>query len=254
MKKLKLSIITPSFNCGKYIEQAILSVLKQDYKNFEYIVIDGGSTDNTLKILKKYSKKYPKKFRYISEPDKGQTDAINKGLRMSTGDWFIWLNADDYYEPNVFSKLANYLRLNNKRGVVYGNCFTVEGNKKILSIPPKKVNFYSQKNGCIIYGPTSFFNMKKLKQVGEFDEKLYLWMDYEMYIRLSKISPFKYIDLDIANFRLRPDQKSRSQGNKSLLEEERNRIIRKYYPIYFFIFILKNILTKWREKIKNWFQ
>jgi glycosyltransferase involved in cell wall biosynthesis len=249
MKNPKISIVTPSFNCGKYIEQAILSVLKQNYKNFEYIVIDGGSTDSTLSILKEYSKKYPKKFKYISEPDQGQTDAINKGLHISTGDWFIWLNADDYYEPNILSKLAKFLKSSNNYGVVYGNCFTIKGNKKTLSIPPKKVNFYSQKNGCVIYGPTSFFNMKKLRQVGEFDESLFLWMDYEMYIRLSKISRFKYINLNIANFRLRPDQKSRSPKNKRLLEEERDKIIKKYYPSYSLILPLRKRLTKWKMKI-----
>ncbi len=251
-KKQKLSIITPSFNCGKYIEQAILSVLKQNYKNFEYIVIDGGSTDNTLKILKKYSKKYPDKIKWISEPDNGQTNAINKGLRMSTGDWFAWLNADDYYEPNIFSKLAKFFQSNKKCGVIYGNCFMSNRNNKALYTPPKEVNFFLQKSGNVIYGPASFFNMEKLKQVGEFDESLFLWMDYEMYIRLSKISSFKYINLNIANFRFRPDQKSRSPKNKNLLEEEKNKIIKKYYHNIFFIMLRQR--EKWETKIKNWFR
>ena len=109
MKNPKLSIVTPSYNTGEYIEQTIRSVLNQDYNNFEYFVIDGGSTDNTIEILKKYSKdhKYRDKFNFISEPDSGQTNAINKGLKLSTCDWFAWINADDYYEPEVFSKLAN---------------------------------------------------------------------------------------------------------------------------------------------------
>ena len=99
----KISIVTPSFNQGKYIEQTIQSVLDQDYPNLEYIIIDGGSTDETVEIIKKYEHKI---HYWVSEPDKGQTDGINKGFAKCTGEIFNWINSDDYYEPGTFYKLA----------------------------------------------------------------------------------------------------------------------------------------------------
>lgn len=99
----KISIITPSFNQGQYIEQTILSVLDQQYPNLEYIIVDGGSNDNTVEIIKKYSSQIS---YWISEPDKGQSDAINKGFLKATGDIVNWINSDDYYAPNTFTNLA----------------------------------------------------------------------------------------------------------------------------------------------------
>ncbi len=234
MKYPKISIITPTFNCGQYIEEAIDSVLNQDYDNIEYFVIDGGSTDNTLELLKKYSEKYPGKFKWISEPDKGQTDAINKGLRMCTGDWFAWLNADDYYEPNILSKVAEYISKNQDAGVIFGNCYAVKNGKKFqLDIPPKSVTFKTLRGGNQIYGPASFFNMDAIKKVGEFDVDVDYWMDYEMYIRISKIMPLQYINLNIANFRVRPEQKSKTAENASAMHKEAIKIIKTYYNSYY---------------------
>lgn len=245
MEKLKLSIVTPSYNCGEYIEETILSVISQDYDDFEYFIIDGGSKDNTVGILKKYSKKYPNRFQWLSEPDQGQTSAINKGLKMSSGDWFAWINADDFYEPNIFSEVTKFMRLIPNTGVIYGNCYLVKENNKIkLDIPPKKVDFNMQKNGNLIYGPASFFNMKAIEKTGEFDETLQYWMDYEMYIRISKIMPLEYVDLNIANFRFRPYQKSRSQKDKDILEKERDRIIAKYYRKSFLGPLVKKLIIR----------
>lgn len=243
MEKLKISIVTPSYNCGKYIERAIKSVIGQDYDNFEYFIIDGGSTDDTLKIIKRYAKRYPKKIKWVSEPDKGQTDAINKGLRMSTGSWFAWLNADDFYEQNVFSKLADVFREYQNAGVIYGNCHMYYSKKKItLSIPPKCITYRDLINrGSLIYGPASFFNMKALKKVGEFNENLHYWMDYEMYIRISKIKNMQYVNLNIANFRIRKGQKSRIEENRKEMEKEAYTTIRRYNWKFYFIPFLKKI-------------
>ena len=102
-EKLKISVITPSFNSGEYLEDAIQSVLIQQYPSFEHIVVDGGSTDGTMDILRKYNH-----ITWISEPDKGQSDAMNKGFKMSTGDIIVYLNADDYFLPGAFNRVIPY--------------------------------------------------------------------------------------------------------------------------------------------------
>ena len=257
MKNPKISIVTPSFNCGKYIEQTIKSVLNQDYDNFEYFVIDGGSKDNTIGILKKYSKdeKYKNKFHYISEIDKGQTHAINKGLKLSNGDWFAWINADDFYEPNIFSKLSKIFKYNSDAGVIYGNCFDIKYDKKILlNKPIKNIVFKVLKKGNEIYGPASFFNMIAIRKIGKFNENLKYWMDYDMYIKISKIMKLKYINMNIANFRIRPYQKSKNKKNWEEMQRERYRIrIRYDKKLFFKIFFnkIQEILSKIISLIKR---
>lgn len=209
-KQPLISVVTPSYNLGDHIEKTIRSVLEQDYKNFEYLVIDGGSTDKTISILKKFSKnkKYKEKFAWISEPDRGQTDAINKGFKMSSGQWFAFINADDFYEPNVFSKLAPYLIKYSTAGIVYGNCYLQYSDKKILKIPPENITYQRLVHSNEIPGPAVFYNRFLLKKIGGFDRTLKIWMDYDVFLKLSKISRLQYIKLNIANFLIREEQKS----------------------------------------------
>ena len=222
MKKSKplISIVTPSYNLGKYIEKAIKSVLEQDYDNFEYFVIDGGSEDETIDILKKYSqiKKYKGKFHWISEPDKGQTHAINKGLKRSSGNWFAWINADDYYEPDVFSKLAKVFKKNSNAGVIYGNCYIDYPKQRILKKPPQDINYKSLVHGNQIFGPASFYNLKMIKNIGKFDENLEIWIDYDMFLGIAKIAKLKYININIANFTIRKGQKSNHNKKNNFRE------------------------------------
>lgn len=112
---MKIFVVTPSYNQGQFIEDAIQSVLDQHYENFEHIIIDGGSSDNTLNVLKKHPY-----LKWISEPDKGQSDAINKGVLESTSDWILWLNADDFILPNTFSKLVEIFNRFPDINFIYG--------------------------------------------------------------------------------------------------------------------------------------
>lgn len=123
----KISIVTPSFNYGKFIEDAILSVYYQDYPNYEHIIVDGGSTDNTLETLRRYPH-----LRWVSEPDQGQADALNKGFRMASGELIAWLNADDYFLPGAFSTIANYAKQYLEHGVFFGSFYFVDKNGKYL--------------------------------------------------------------------------------------------------------------------------
>lgn len=212
----KISIVTPSYNKGKYIEETIKSVLFQNYDNFEYIVIDGGSADNTIDILKKYDRLIgnSKMFRWISEKDNGQTDAINKGLKSCTGEWFAFLNADDFYTPTLFADIAEFLGKNNDAGVVYGNQYDLydgpDSKDILLRKPSPNLSFKDLLLSNQIFGPASFYNMKALKRVGYFDPGIYHWMDWDMYLRILKIMPIKYIDCIFATFRISKDMKSPS--------------------------------------------
>ena len=111
-----ISVITPSYNSGKYIEDAVNSVLAQNYPNFEHIIVDGGSTDNTLQILEKYPH-----LKWVSEPDNGQSDAMNKGFGMSSGEIIVYLNADDYFEPDAFSNIVHTFEKNPDADMIVGN-------------------------------------------------------------------------------------------------------------------------------------
>ena len=178
----KISIVTPSFNQGKYIEQTILSVLEQNYPNLEYIIIDGGSTDDTVEIIKKYEQHLA---YWISEPDKGQTDAINKGFAKCTGEIFNWINSDDYYEPGVFYKLAQLFANNPSFNVICGREWGFKDDHstdKILhpgSVIGKDV-FETIRIG-IIDQPCTFFKRDKMQHAFPLDVSLKYVMDRQMW-------------------------------------------------------------------------
>ncbi len=182
MSNKKISIITPSFNQGQYIEQTIDSVLSQNYPNLEYIIIDGGSTDNTVEIIKKYEKhlKY-----WVSEPDKGQSHAINKGLKYITGDIINWLNSDDYYNNGVF-KLLNELFSDPKINVVCGRSRVFENNKTIKYSNGTDVyenNLAKTIGWARIDQPETFFRKSVLDEISPINTTLHYIMDRDMWIK-----------------------------------------------------------------------
>jgi glycosyltransferase involved in cell wall biosynthesis len=249
----KISIVTPSYNAGSYLREAVLSVLNQDYENYEYIVVDGGSTDGTMDILKDLAQNHPRrdKFRWISEKDRGQTDAINKGLRLSTGEWFAFLNADDHYEANVLRDLGPAFARHSDKGVLYGNCKVyyedLPGKDRLTYRPPSRVDFKTMSAGNQVFGPSSFYNMQVLRRAGEFDDSLHYWMDYDMYLRISKMSTLQYVDNDIATFRINSGQKSPSDfRNKiiySIFQKEAHYVYWKNGGGYFNKLLMRRSVT-----------
>ena len=177
----KISIVTPSYNQGKYIEQTIQSVLKQNYPNLEYIIIDGGSTDDTVEIIKKYEQQFA---YWVSEPDKGQTDAINKGFAKCTGDIFNWINSDDYYEPGCFNKISSLFQ-NPAINVVCGMEWSFHDEQpevKTLNIGSIiKKNIYETIRIGIIDQPCTFFRKKKIDALFPLDESLHYVMDKQLW-------------------------------------------------------------------------
>jgi len=208
---MKVSIITPSFNQGRFLEQTIKSVICQNYADLEYIVIDGGSTDNSVDIIKKYQDKID---YWVSEEDTGQTNAINKGFQKATGDIIGWLNSDDYFEPNVLKDIVRIFEKDGNIGTVFGKIYIVNERSKKFGerFNRKEITVKRLLNGGVqINQPGAFHRKSLLESYGFLDESLNYVMDYELWIRLGQYSKFHQIDRFVANHRLHASCKTRSE-------------------------------------------
>ena len=222
----KISIVTPSFNQGIYIEATILSVLDQNYPNLEYIIIDGGSTDETVNIIKKYEQYLS---YWVSEPDKGQTDAINKGFAKCTGDIFNWINSDDYYEPGTFYTLAKLFSGNPSINVVCGKEWgfnDADAADKILH-PGSiiKENVFETIRVGIIDQPCTFFKKEAISSFFPLDISLRYVMDRQLW--WSYLLKFGQHNIMVShdvftNFRIHPYSKSVDEAD--LFEGEFDRL------------------------------
>ncbi len=180
---LKISIITPSFNQGKYIEECILSVMNQNYPNLEHIIIDGGSTDSTLEIIKRYESNLT---FWVSEKDTGQSQAINKGLKIANGEIVTWLNSDDLYLPNTLNKVNEIFQKNPAISLLHGNSILFGMNKKERRIEPSTNHLREKYLAYIPFPqPSSFFKKKILDKTGFLDEGLHYGMDYDLLVRIA---------------------------------------------------------------------
>jgi glycosyltransferase involved in cell wall biosynthesis len=230
MTSPKISIVTPSYNQGKFIERTILSILNQDYKNFEYIIMDGGSTDETLEILKKYDDK----IIWKSEKDNGQSDAINKGIKMATGEIIAYLNSDDTYEPGALKKVAEFFENNSDKKWVYGKCKIInekdqEIRKWITAYKNLLLKNYSYKKLLtenFISQPATFWRKELHQELGYFNEKENFCMDYEFWLRISQKYDAGVIDNYLANFRYYSDSKSGAVNKQQFLDQL--RLAQKY--------------------------
>jgi glycosyltransferase involved in cell wall biosynthesis len=221
---MKISIITPSFNQGMFIEQTIISVLHQQYADFEHIIIDGKSSDNTLTILQRYCSK----IRYISEKDKGQADAVNRGIKIASGEIIGWLNSDDLYMPNSLEKVADFFEENPEYDIVYGNAYFVDEKGSITGeYPTQNFNYKKLADRCYICQPSVFFRKKIINDIGYLDESLHLCLDYEFWMRIGKKYNFYHINDFFSCSRMYPENKTLSRSNEMYMEA--HAILKKYY-------------------------
>lgn len=227
-----ITLVTPSLNQGKFIETTILSVLSQGYPNLEYLVMDGGSSDDTPKVLARYSDR----IRWVSEPDHGQTNAINKGLRMTSGAIVGYLNADDTLLPGSLWKVAQAFADQPDAMWATGKCRIVdeEGSEIRKSITRYKnlllgrhsfpllvmTNYISQ--------PSTFWRRDALDEVGFLEENLHYIMDYEYWLRLYSRYPPLFIREYLACFTIHPASKTTSTGHKNVYIGEEKYVIRRY--------------------------
>jgi glycosyltransferase involved in cell wall biosynthesis len=197
-----VSIVTPSFNQAPYLEETISSVLEQDYPRIEYIIIDGGSTDGSVDIIKKYADKIT---WWVSEVDKGQTDAINKGFGCTTGRILAWLNSDDTYEPGAVSAGVKYLQEHPKIGMVYADCnYIDEKGQKLGKFPAAQTDYKRLRRGYVhIPQQTMFFRAELWHAVGPMDPSFFFAMDYDLWTRIAARTEIKYLPGQTwANFRI----------------------------------------------------
>lgn len=201
---LKLTIITPSFNQAPYIEQTIRSVLAQDYPCVEHIVIDGGSTDRTVDQLKKYPH-----LQWVSEKDRGQADALNKGLAKASGDIIGWINSDDYYEPKIFGSIVRCFKDPNVMWVTGHLTFLWDQTGELVAEKSSPISYARLLNNPdIVRQPSTFFRKSFIEQVGGWNPEFFMAMDFDLWVRLAKISSPRMINKNLAYFRIHTLQKT----------------------------------------------
>ncbi len=203
-----VTVITPSFNQAPYLERTIRSVLDQNYPNLEYIVVDGGSTDGSLEIIKQYAGRLSS---WVSEPDLGQTDAINKGFAQARGQILAWINSDDTYNPGAVREAVQFLQEHADVGLVYSDANFINAQDEVIgSFPAAQTDRTRLLRGYVhVPQQTAFFRADLWKKVGPLDSNFFFAMDYDLWVRLSALAPLVYFPHKIwANFRLHNDGKT----------------------------------------------
>lgn len=232
----KISIVTPSFNQGQFIEETIRSVLLQNYPNLEYFIIDGGSTDNTVEIIQKYD---PFLSGWVSEKDSGQSNAINKGIKMCTGEIFNWINSDDFMQPNALFNIAKAFLTKPDCSAIIGKVNILDIDKVVRVRPPSFVSddLAESIGDFNLNQEGTYLTLEKLKATRNppIDEELHYVMDLDFWLNILLsygVDSVIKIDNIISNFRRHPDAKSTIQNDLGFLKSEsKNEIlaIMKYF-------------------------
>jgi glycosyltransferase involved in cell wall biosynthesis len=204
----KISVVTPSFNQGHFLERTILSVLNQNYPNLEYVIMDGGSTDESPEIIRKYERYLS---YWVSERDRGQADGINKGFSRASGEILAWLNSDDLYLPNALHQVASAMTHDRSIQVLYGNLYRIDADDHILE--EKRLTPFSGLGylygGCDLAQPSAFWRREIFSAVGGLKEEIAFSMDTDLFFRfVLACARFRFLREFLACFRVQPSSKT----------------------------------------------
>jgi glycosyltransferase involved in cell wall biosynthesis len=214
----KISIVTPSFNQGRFIEETIRSVLLQGYPNLEYIIEDGGSTDSSVDIIRKYEDALA---YWVSEPDRGQSDAINKGFAKASGKIFNWLNSDDYLHRSAIRIVAEAYRKAPNAGGWFGSCERVMPDGALINTCHANrldLNGLADKKSNWIMQPACFFSAQAWKTCMALDTSLAYAMDFDLWLRIAKRYKIEKIDAVLATARIHPESKTQAERGMMFAE------------------------------------
>ncbi|MCX6071837.1 MAG: glycosyltransferase family 2 protein [Chloroflexi bacterium] len=202
-----VTIVTPSFNQAQFLGETIESVLSQDYPRIEYIILDGGSTDGSVDIIRRYEDRLA---AWVSEPDKGQTEAINRGFGMAHGEILAWLNSDDVYRAGAVKEAVAHLQAHPEVGMVHGGGYYIdEAGAAVARFPSADTNHRELRRGAPhIAQQSAFFRSAVWRMVGPLDPTFYYAMDYDLWIRISAMTPLAYVPRMWSGFRLHGESKS----------------------------------------------
>lgn len=214
-----VTLVTPCLNMAPYIARTIESVLSQDYDDYEYIFVDGGSSDGTVDILRAYASRHPEKIRLVVGPDDGVADALNRGLRLARGEYFAYINADDTYFPGALRTAVHWLEACPDAAVVYGNAYWVDEKDQVLApYPVLPFSRAALAESCYICQPAAFLRTESLRRAGGFDTRYDVTFDYELWLRLSAVASMLKIDSLLANSRMHRGNKTLRQRSAGLRE------------------------------------
>ncbi|HEY4815327.1 MAG TPA: glycosyltransferase family 2 protein [Chthoniobacterales bacterium] len=233
---MRISIVTPSFNQGRYIERTIRSVLLQGYADLEYIVMDGGSADNTLEVLQKYQDRFA---YWTSAPDKGQADAIARGLEHSTGEIMAYLNSDDVLAPGTLHFVDRFFSEHPKVDAIYSHRLSIDEHDRVIWhwLLPVHIS-YMMKRWDFIPQETCFWRRRLFERAGNIDSSYRFAMDYDLFVRYMKRGKFQRVNRFLAAFRVHPESKTTKEFKTIGMEEfhliwERHQT--KWHPHDYFL-------------------
>ena len=239
----RVSVVTPSYNQGKFIEETMRSVLLQGYPNLEYIVIDGGSTDQSVELIKRYE---PWLAYWVSEPDRGQSHAINKGFRRASGDIIAYLNSDELYLPGAIQQAVQFLSQDEEVGIVYGDCRVIDKESQTIFLGRgRDFDLFVELCWNFVQQPSVFMRRKLLDLVGYFDEELHYAMDVDYWLRAAMKVKFSYLPIELAAFRITEGSKTGKDLNP--FDTERLKTIDRFFCSH-----TDRRVIQWRKRVFAW--
>jgi glycosyltransferase involved in cell wall biosynthesis len=226
----RISVITPSFNQAEFLERTMRSVLDQGYSNLEYIVIDGGSTDGSVDLIRKYADRLT---YWVSEPDRGQVDAINKGFRRASGDWLCWQNSDDVFFPGAFADLAKAASEHPEAGLIVGNMVLIDENDSPLRdlryVAPDHGAMLAE--GMLLANQSAFWRRDVQEAVGLLNESYHCSFDYDWFLRVTAACRGVHVNRRWGGLRLHAATKTSNQAAR-FTEENRHILAGREVPVW----------------------